>query len=92
MEGKRKFESLSNVEQEQVLIFMQQFDKSCGHLKGKCKDVFEAANGLKSAVDDLSSCAKRHDYSNDCRRLYRDTKDKFESYEDAVSEASGECS
>jgi hypothetical protein len=65
---------------------------SCGNLHGKCKDVCEAANELKSAADDLSNCAKKHDYSNDCRNRYRDTKDKFEQYENAVSDASDDCS
>ena len=53
---------------------------------------FEAANELRSAADDLSGCAKRHDYTNDCRSRYRETKYKFEQYESAVSEASGDCS
>lgn len=90
--GERKFESLTPNEQQQVLSIQQLFTNSCGELNGKCKDVCEAANELKSAADDLSNCAKRHDYSNDCRRKFRETKYKFESYESAVSDASSDCS
>lgn len=90
--GERKFESLTPNEQQQVLAVQQLFINSCGDLHGKCKDVCEAANELKSAADDLSNCAKRHDYSNDCRSKFRETKYKFESYESAVSDATGDCS
>ncbi|BEV07752.1 hypothetical protein [Methylophilus sp. DW102] len=90
--GERKFENLTPNEQQQVLSIQQLFANSCGKLHGKCKDVCEAANELKSAADDLSNCAKRHDYSNDCRSKFRETKYKFETYESAVSDASGDCS
>jgi len=92
IQGERKFDSLSPAEQQQVLTVQQLFVSSCGNLRGKCRDTCEAANELKSAADDLSNCAKRHDYTNDCRSRYRDTKDKFEQYENAVSDASGDCS
>jgi uncharacterized coiled-coil DUF342 family protein len=90
--GERKFESLTPNEQQQVLSIQQLFTNSCGKLYGKCKEVCEAANELKNAADDLSSCAKRHDYSNDCRSKFRETKYKFEEYESAVSDASSDCS
>ena len=90
--GERKFETLTPAEKQQFFNVQLLLSNSCGKLHGKCKDVCEAENELKNAADDLSSCAKRHDYTNDCRRRYRDTKDKFEQYENAVSEASGDCS
>lgn len=90
--GERKFEDLSPNEKQQVIAIQQLLANSCGSLHGKCRDVCEAANELKSAADDLSVCAKRHDYSDDCSNRYRDVKDKFEDYEDAVSEASDDCS
>lgn len=90
--GERNFESLTLSEQRQVLSIQELFANSCGKLRGKCKSACEAANELKSAADDLSNCAKKHDYSNDCRRKFRDTKDKFDSYESAVSDASNSCS
>jgi hypothetical protein len=90
--GERKFETLSPSEKQQVLSVQHLFSNSCGNLYGKCNVVCEAANELKNAADDLSSCANRHDYSEDCLSHYRETKDKFEQYESAVSDASGDCS
>ena len=90
--GERKFESLTQNEQQQVLSIQQLFTNSCGNLHGKCKDVCEAADELKNAADNLSRCAKRHDYSNDCGSKFRETKYKFEEYENAVSDASSDCS
>lgn len=90
--GERKFEDLSPNEKQQVLTIQRLTINSCGNLHGKCEVVCNAANELESAADDLSSCAKKHDYTNDCRGRYRDVKDKFEEYENAVSEASDDCS
>ena len=90
--GERKFEDLSPNEKQQVLTIQQLTINSCGNLHGKCEVVCNAATELESAADNLSNCAKKHDYTNDCRRRYRDVKDKFEEYENAVSEASDDCS
>ena len=90
--GERKFENLSANEKLQILTIQQVMSNSCSNTRGKCREACEAANELQSAADDLSRCAKNHDFTDDCDRRFLDTKDKFENYENAVSDTSGNCS
>ena len=91
LSGKRSAKSLTAEEQQQVLFVHGLLGQSCGRLEGKCRVVCDAANDLESAAKDLAQCASRHDFSNDCRRRFREVKDAAASYESAVSDAAGEC-
>ena len=90
--GERSFDSLTPAEKAQVLAVQRLMANSCNNLKGKCREVCEAANQLKDAANDLARCANKHDYDDDCRRKFRDTRDAFDQYESSVSNASGDCS
>lgn len=92
MRGERSVDSLTPAEKAQVISVQRLMANSCGNLKGKCQEVCEAANQLKDAANDLAHCANRHDYGDDCRRKFRDTRDSFDQYESSVSNASGDCS
>ena len=90
--GERSFDSLTPSEKAQVISMQRLMTNSCGKLHGKCRAACDAANQLKDAANDLARCANRHDYSDDCRRRFRDTRDAFDQYESSVSDASGDCS
>lgn len=92
MRGERAFDSLTQAEKSKVISLQRLMASSCGNLNGKCQEVCEAANQLRDAANDLARCASKHDYGNDCRRKFRDTRDAFDQYESSVSSASGDCS
>lgn len=64
---------------------------SCYGLHGKCSNVCDAANKLESAANDLARCARIHDFNDDCRRRYKDVRDTHSTYENAISDADGDC-
>ncbi len=92
MRGERSFDTLTPAEKIQVISVQRLMANSCSKLKGKCLEVCKAANQLKDAANDLAQCASKHEYSDDCRRKFRDTRDAFDHYESSVSNASGDCS
>lgn len=56
-----------------------------------CEAVEEARQRLESVANDLLDCARRRDYSDDCASEVNDVQDTGDSYESAVSDASGDC-
>ena len=63
----------------------------CHSNSHKCQAVCDAAAELKTATDDLSTCAGRADYDESCDRQFRDVRDAHDALESAVSEADGDC-
>lgn len=91
MSGQRSIESLSPNERASVLMMARLLHSSCSSNSQKCQSVCDAAEQLESAAKDLAHCAANHDFSDDCDMKFRDTRDAHDEYENAVSEAAGDC-
>lgn len=91
IQGKKKIEQLTPNEKEKVLDIHQLTKKSCGNLREDCERACRAANALKDSSNNLASCANKHDYSEDCQRKFKSVKNDFDSYDQAISQASGRC-
>lgn len=63
----------------------------CTDRSQKCRAVCEATDQLKSASDDLATCAARHDYSESCDMQFNDVRDAHDDLENAITDADGDC-
>jgi len=89
--GKRTMESLTQTERQEVLIVARMLSHSCDSHSQKCHAICEAADQLKSASEDLATCAGQHDYSDSCDMQFNDVSDAHDSLESAISDADGDC-
>jgi hypothetical protein len=64
---------------------------SCYSNSDKCRTVCERANELEGAAESLMHCAANHDYEDDCSSRAHSARDAANEYEEAVSEAGGDC-
>lgn len=64
---------------------------SCSSNSHKCERVCEAAEELQTSAEALTRCAASHDFSDDCDSDFSSVRDAHGEYEDAVSDASGDC-
>ena len=70
---------------------LPRFAYSCQSNSHKCQAVCDAATELESAANELARCARRHDFSNDCSRQARDSRNAADDYESAVMDAEDDC-
>jgi hypothetical protein len=96
MSGTKRFEELSEAEQQEVFMILRAVSRQPpDQASAECKDAWTeadaAADELESAANDLSRCAKDTDFSDDCSHRFRGVRSAHSDFESAVSEVQSEC-
>jgi hypothetical protein len=76
---------------QKYLLRRKEATYACHTGSKKCNDVCNKATDLQEAAEELARCAARHDLTDDCSSQTRDTRDAADAYEDAVTNAEGDC-
>lgn len=93
--GKVDYDKLSDEDKKFLITAISRNNNSCENLHGDCKDACEksesAANELIDDSENLTKCAKRKDFTDECRNQFNSTRNSQSDYEDAVDRFQVEC-
>lgn len=96
LSGRKKFEQLSQPEQQEVIVVHKRIQaRSNTGKSADCRDAMSRAETSASELADyakrLQQCADSQDYSDDCSTEYRRTRSAHSDYESAVSSVGSYC-
>ena len=93
--GKKKIESLSAEEAQEVYLIYRQVRISADGSGSDCDDarsnIRQLANELSDTSKKLMRCAESASLGDDCNREFRRTRDAYDAYASALSNVSSRC-
>ncbi len=89
--GKRTMQSLTPEQQKEVQLIATAMAVRPRYTSQKCEDLADAQQRAREAAEDLSACLANADGSDDCDSEAQDAQDAHDDYEQALSDADGDC-
>ncbi|HEV2680869.1 MAG TPA: hypothetical protein VGV14_10255 [Rhodanobacter sp.] len=74
-----------------VLTSVRTMQSTCSSNSHKCQAVCDAGERLRSASEDLATCAASHDYNDSCDSQFNDVRDAHDGLESAVTDSASDC-